>query len=160
MNIQRLFFIVLIMVINTNIYGQVKFNRKLNAKQEFKKLEWLIGNWGRTDVKPGKTATENWVKAGAYEFKGTGVVLKGKDTVFVETLKLIMKDDDVYYVADVKENKGLVYFKLTTISSGGFVCENAEHDFPKRISYQLSGKDLKATISGNGKSIDYSFVKL
>ena len=160
MNIQRLFFIVLIMVINTNIYGQAKVNGKLNAKQEFKKLEWLIGNWNRTDVKQGKIATESWVKVAAYEFKGTGVVVKGKDTVFVEKLKLIVKDNDIFYVADVKENRGLVYFKLTAINSSGFICENAEHDFPKRISYQLSGKSLKATISGNGKSIDYSFVKL
>ncbi|MGY0037351.1 DUF6265 family protein [Pedobacter sp. NJ-S-72] len=144
MNIQRLFFIVLIMVINTNIYGQAKVNGKLNAKQEFKKLEWLIGNWNRTDVKPGKTATESWVKVAAYEFKGTGVVVKGKDTVFVEKLRLIVKDNDIFYVVDVKENKGLVYFKLTTISSSGFVCENTEHDFPKKIEYQLSGGIFKS----------------
>jgi len=41
-----------------------------------------------------------------------------------------VKNNDVFYVADVKENKGLVYFKLTAISSSGFVYENAEHDFP------------------------------
>jgi hypothetical protein len=160
MNIQRLFLMVLIMVINTNIYGQTEANEKVKAKREFKKLEWLIGKWNRTNVKPGKIATESWLKISAYEFMGTGVVVKGKDTVFIEKLRLLVKNNDVFYVADVKENKGLVYFKLTAISSSGFVCENAEHDFPKKIVYQLSGKDLKATISGNGKNIDYSFVKL
>ena len=32
-------------------------------------------------------------------------------------------------------------------------------DFPKRISYQSDGVDLTATISGDGRSIEYLFQK-
>ena len=56
-------------------------------------------------------------------------------------------------------NQKPVYFKLTEITDIGFVCENQEHDFPKKIAYQLDGKKLKAQISGNGKVIDYLFEK-
>jgi hypothetical protein len=60
-------------------------------------------------------------------------------------------------VADVPENKEPVYFKLTTITDHSFTCENPQHDFPKTISYIKDGIKLKATISGNGKSIEYLF---
>lgn len=130
----RLFSTALIFIISTSVYGQAQNggNKQTGAKPTLKKLEWLIGKWKRTNVKPGQTATESWVKESASRFKGQGVVIKGNDTTFVEKLSLLVKDDQIFYVADVKENKGLVYFKLSSITSTGFVCENAEHDFPKK----------------------------
>jgi hypothetical protein len=77
----------------------------------------------------------------------------------VEKLKLVIKDDNIYYVADIAENKEPVYFKLTTITGNSFVCENPQHDFPKMISYQKDGNKIKATISGDGKSFEYLFEK-
>ena len=85
--------------------------------------------------------------------------MKGTDTVFVEKLQLIIKEDNIYYVSDVPENPKPVSFKLTEITESGFVFENLSHDFPKKISYQQNGKLLKATISGDGKSIDYFFLR-
>jgi len=130
-----------------------------NAKDEFKKLDWLEGTWIRFDVKPGRSAQEIWQKISPAEWKGSGVNLKGTDTSFVEKLKLVIKDDNIYYVADPAENKEPVYFKLTSITGDSFVCENLQHDFPKKIAYQKNGNILKATISGDGKSFDYSFEK-
>ena len=126
---------------------------------KFKNLEWLVGTWNRTNVKPGKSAHERWEKTNALELRGIGVSMQGKDTTFVEKITILIKDNNIYYVADVPENEKPVYFKLTEISNSGFVCENPEHDFPKKISYQLNGADLKAQISGDGKSIDYLFKK-
>jgi hypothetical protein len=39
------------------------------------------------------------------------------------------------------------------------VCERPEHDFPKKITYQRTGNQLKATISENGKHVDYLYLK-
>ena len=125
----------------------------------FKKLEWLVGTWNRTNSKPGKSSYERWEKSNEFELRGIGITLQGKDTAFVEKITIMIKDNSIYYVADVPENEKPVFFKLTEISSTGFVCENPEHDFPKKISYQLNGVDLKAQISGDGKSIDYLFKK-
>lgn len=130
-----------------------------NIKDDFKKLDWLEGRWTRSGMKPGRMAQESWQKMSPTEWRGLGVNMKGTDTAFVEKLKIVLKDEDIYYVADIAENKEPVYFKLTAITNTGFVCENPQHDFPKKIAYQKDGNRIKATISGDGKSIDYLFEK-
>jgi hypothetical protein len=127
---------------------------------DFKKLAWLEGSWNRTNAKSGQSGNEHWTKISETELSGLGLTMKDKDTVSVEKLKLMVKGANIYYVADVPENKEPVYFKLTEISEISFSCENAEHDFPKKIVYQKDGKNLKATILGNGKAIDYFFEKV
>jgi hypothetical protein len=130
-----------------------------SADNTFQKLGWLEGTWTRTNVKPGRSGHERWVKVSETEMQGWGVSMKGSDTSFVEKIKLIAEDGNIYYVADVPENKEPVYFKLIQVLDNGFVCENPQHDFPKRIEYRLDGLQLKATISGNGRSIEYLFER-
>jgi len=139
------------------ITGINSFSQKKDAKDEFMKLEWLIGTWNRTNNKPGRTANERWEKIKDYELRGFGVSFKGSDTAYVEKIKIVMKNDTIYYVADVPENNTLVYFKMTMISEDGFVCENPRHDFPKKIAYHRKDQSLKAQISGDEKEIDYYF---
>lgn len=129
------------------------------SQQDLKKLSWLEGTWNRTNVKPGRNAYERWERKGDL-MQGWGVSMNGTDTSFVEKLKIVVKEGELHYVADVPENQQPVYFKLTTITETGFVCENQQHDFPKVISYQREGSKLKATISGNGKAIDFLFERM
>jgi len=129
------------------------------AEANFQKLSWLEGSWTRTQMKPGRSGTERWEKLSSGRWRGTGVTLRGNDTAVVEKLQLLIKDGNIYYAADVTENKGPVYFKLTAIGANSFTCENPDHDFPKKIVYQYDGATLKATISGDGKAIDYWFKK-
>ena len=126
---------------------------------DFKKLHWLEGPWVRTNAKPGYSGEERWNKVSPIQLKGVGVTMKGADTMFVEKFMLVVKNNAIYYVADVPENKQPVDFKLTEISATGFTCENAAHDFPKMIRYEKEGHVIKATISGNGKSFEYLFKK-
>ena len=93
------------------------------------------------------------------EWQGVGLTLHGKDTAFVEKLKLVVKEGRICYVADLVENKQRTYFAFTEISDHGFVCENPEHDFPKKIAYQHEGNTMKATVSGNGRFVDYFFER-
>jgi len=127
--------------------------------QNFKKLNWLQGTWIRTNSKGSQTGYEQWTKTSPSEYRGKGVTLQGKDTLFVEKLRILERENELYYVADVPENQKPVYFKLTEITDGGFVCENPNHDFPKRINYTVDKGKLKATISGNGDSINFLFEK-
>ncbi|MEW5799863.1 MAG: DUF6265 family protein [Bacteroidota bacterium] len=129
------------------------------AIEKFKKLEWLIGTWNRTNVKPGRSGVEVWKKISNTELHGWGISMKGNDTTFVEKLKIVMQEDDLYYVADVQENKGLVYFNFTQLTDHGFTCENGKHDFPTKIQYEATGLKLKAAISGNGRMIEYFFER-
>lgn len=129
------------------------------AKETLHKMEWLLGAWTRTNAKPGRTAWETWTRKSASEWIGRGVSMKGTDTSFVEVLKIIIEKDKVYYVADVPENKKLVYFEITSVTNDSFTCENSSHDFPKKLVYQVTGSTLSAHISGGDKVIDYVFER-
>ncbi|WP_343308247.1 DUF6265 family protein [Chitinophaga niabensis] len=127
--------------------------------QDLSRLSWMLGQWKSINAKTGNISYENWTKVSDREWQGKGFRLSrsGTDTLFQEKLQIITKDNTLYYVADLKENAAPVYFKFTAINEQGFTCENPEHDFPKKISYQRDGNKLKATISGNGKEIGYYF---
>lgn len=129
------------------------------SANDFQKLEWLVGKWIKVNTKPGRSGFERWEATNPGSMKGLGLTLNGNDTVFIERLQLLARDNAIYYVADVDENKALTYFKLTAISNNGFTCEDPNHDFPKKIVYELAGKKLKVTTSGNGKSTDFFFEK-
>lgn len=130
------------------------------TKSDFKSLDWIIGQWNRTNVKPGSTASESWEKISDTVFKGIGVSMKGSDTTFVEHLRIEIKSDKIYYVADVRENATPTYFELTEVSVNGFTSQNLKHDFPKVISYMLKNEKLTAIISDGGdKQMGFVFKR-
>lgn len=132
------------------------------ANRESKALEqmgWLVGTWERMNMKPTETAFETWTRESSIKFAGKGVTLRDQDTVFVETLNLSFKDEKLYYVAEVSHNEEPTYFEVTRVTDSGFVCENPQHDFPKKISYTLDGNRLTVVISGDGKSVPFQFLK-
>lgn len=120
-----------------------------------KELSWLVGHWERTNNKPGQHAHERWTS----KLKGYGVTMKEQDTLFTEKFWIQSDNGELFYVADVPENKKPVYFKFINLNKEGFTCENLQHDFPKRIAYVVDGSNLKVTISGDGKSVDFHFRK-
>jgi len=129
-------------------------------KSDFQSLSWLEGNWtSSNNIKPGRLTIELWKKTGEYEYTGKGATLQGNDTVFMEKLKILIAGNEIHYVADVRENQNPVDFVFTTIGPNIFICENPQHDYPKKISYQLIGHTLKAQTSGNGKVNEFVFVR-
>lgn len=131
-----------------------------STKIEFEKLSWIVGEWERTNVKPDNSAFEIWQKESDYVYSGIGVSLKGTDTTFVEKLRIEIKDNQVFYVADVRENSAPTYFKMNAITDHSFISENPEHDFPKNITYKLEENTLTAIISDGGdKKMGFVFVK-
>ncbi len=154
---------------NHNLYKKIitiflffyflQFNFSQNSSDNFKTLNWLVGYWQKTDSITKNTSIENWRKESKTELVGIGCTLKGKDTVFIEKLKIISKNNKLYYVADVKENKKPTLFKFISITKDGFVCENKNHDFPKKIEYILNNKHLTVFISNSNKKIKFEFDK-
>lgn len=134
-------------------------NAQESNKQKFKKLDWLTGKWIRTNSGAGQSGYETWNKVSGLKLSGKGITLKGKEVIFTENLELIVKGNDIFYVVTVSDETKPVYFRLTAIADNGFTGENPKHDFPKKITYTRSGKRAKAVISGDGKSVDYIFVR-
>lgn len=146
----RILFLFIFSVLTVAAKGQSDLNQ----------LKWLDGKWERTNVKPGRSGFEIWQTQSASEMMGRGISLKGVDTTFVEKLKIVREGGTLFYVSDVPENKQPVYFRITELSDHSFVSENPKHDFPKKIAYEWDGSQLKATISGDGKSIDFFFRRV
>ena len=153
---QKIFLLILISSLTVSLTAQ---NHSSETETQFKSLQWLQGNWERTNMKAGSSAIEKWHSSGPNELKGLGITMRGSDTVFLEKISVVIKDNNIYYVADVKENKEPVYFKVTSINPNGFVCENPAHDFPKKIEYKLTAPSLKVIISGGDKAQSFSFTR-
>ena len=127
-----------------------------STESRLEKMEWLCKTWKRTDVSGDKTAYEIWTRDGD-ALRGKGYTLNGADTVFVEQLSIVVKDDALFYVSEVSHNPAPVYFEIEITGLASFISRNPKHDFPKEIEYNLVGDELTATISGDGKKVPFKF---
>jgi len=134
----------------------------LTTKQanDIKKAGWLIGTWKNTTSRG--SIYETWNKANDNEFSGKSYLVKEKDTVVFENIRLVQEQDGLFYIPTVKnQNGGLpVRFATQTISETQLVFENPRHDFPQIISYtKISADSLVAEISGtkNGQERKQTF---
>jgi hypothetical protein len=99
---------------------------------------------------------EHWKKVSDTELKSRSFKLNGKDTVFLERVQLIEKEDGIFYIPVVQDqNDGKpVPFKLVSSEQSRFVFENKLHDFPQRIIYHIVTVDsIVARVEGqqNGR---------
>lgn len=121
-------------------------------------FDWLLGAWERTNNSKGTKTYEYWTKHSGIEYVGFGCTLKDNDTLFKENIRLIkLKDTWNFEVIGVNEMPTL--FQLTTKTATSFSCENKQNEFPKKISYAIDGKHLKAIISDDNTEIPFVFIK-
>jgi len=120
----------------------------------------LIGRW-ENQTSDG-VFSETWKKENDSLFLAESYFINEKDTLFSETIRLKAQANDLFLIVTVpnQNEEKPVAFKLTYSSSGYFVFENPEHDFPKKITYRLINQDsLFAEISGNGKKQGFPFSR-
>lgn len=113
------------------------------------KLNWLSGTW--QNLSNHGNLFESWQIKNDSLMLGKSFFIKGKDTLFSESVELQQKDKDLFYTPIVKnQNDGKpVSFKLTSNTENEFIFENLQHDFPQKISYTRVNKDsLYAEVSG------------
>ena len=120
---------------------------------ELKKANWFLGKWENKTSEG--TFSEEWKVENDSLLLGKSFFIKENDTLFSETVRLVQRENDLFYIVTVpNQNEAKpVEFKLTSSILDYLVFENPEHDFPKKITYKLVTKDsLYAEISGDGKS--------
>lgn len=121
----------------------------MKQTNDITKAEWLIGTWeNRT---PSGNIYETWNKESVNRFSGMSYIIQEKDTVVLENIQLVQKQEGLFYIPIVKnQNEGLpVRFASKIISETQLVFENPQHDFPQIISYtQINLDSLVTEISG------------
>jgi hypothetical protein len=116
---------------------------------DIKKAKWLIGTWENKTSKG--IIYETWMKTNDNELLGRSYIVKEKDTIVLENIRLAQEQGKLFYIPIVKnQNEGLpVRFATKTNSETQLIFENLEHDFPQIISYtNISADSLVAEISG------------
>jgi hypothetical protein len=118
------------------------------------KLDWLTGSWQDTSV--AMQLTESWEKINDSTYKGNGFGVEKGDTIFIEKLSLISRNNKILYIATVNEHLDgkPVAFELVSDSAQKWIFENPKHDFPQRIIYMHPSENaLFARVEGmvNGK---------
>ncbi|PWA07460.1 DUF6265 family protein [Flavobacterium psychrotolerans] len=111
--------------------------------------DWLIGTWENKSEQG--TLIEIWKKTNDSIYNGQCYFIKSKDTLHFETIQLKQTGGRLNYITTVKgqNNDKAVAFKLTNETKKQITFENPNHDYPKKIIYNLITKDsLVAVISG------------
>jgi hypothetical protein len=129
-------------------------------RNDIKKAEWLIGTWENKTQRG--SIYETWSKTSDNELSGKSYIVKEKDTVVFENIRLIQEQGGLFYIPAVNnQNDGLpVRFAPKSISETQMVFENLQHDFPQNISYtKINTDSLVAVISGtrNGEERKRTF---
>ncbi|SEL79617.1 DUF6265 family protein [Parapedobacter koreensis] len=116
---------------------------------EIKKAEWLFGTW--ENKMPKGSLYETWSQLNDGEFLGKSYFLNDGDTILFETVRLLEKEQKLYYIVSVaNQNDGLpVSFASTAVTDNVLIFENPQHDFPQVITYtKINADSLVAEISG------------
>lgn len=134
MNIKRIIFLLI-------ITGAVVAARsRYSAVME--EFQWLKGSW-KMESKRG-TIIESWNISNDSTLSGISILVnKNLDTSLLEEISLAYRGGNYFYipVAFGQNNDEPVKFSITAFNESGFVAENPEHDFPKRITYQKVNSD-------------------
>ena len=110
---------------------------------------WLVGAW--KSAQPEGIAYEIWSKENDTCLAGKSFLVRGPDTIPMETMKLKQTGKDLLYIPTVNGQNGgqPVSFTLTSGASEEMVFENPTHDFPQKITYKhVTPDSLFAAISG------------
>lgn len=129
-------------------------------KNNIDRASWLIGIWENKTQRG--SIYESWTQLSETELLGKSYSVREGDTIVFENIRLVAEGNVLHYIPVVKnQNAGLpVRFTSTLINESKMIFENAQHDFPKLISYTRVGKDsLVAEISGviNGEARNQVF---
>ena len=130
-----------------------------------KSFHWLNGSW-QMQTRRG-VITEKWAVANDSTLAGESKMTRADGTeIPLEKIELCFRNGNYYYIPTVRNQNGQqpTEFKITSHSETGFVAENPQHDFPKRITYKLINKDSIHAVIDDGstapvKKSDYYYLR-
>jgi len=143
----------------TNSADKTASNEKTNsATSRQGKFDWLLGDWKRSNDAENRQTFEYWERDGKGEYRGTGITLEGRDTVFQEQMAL-QRIEGFWHLVVSGVNEQPTHFKFSKHGEFSFQCENPENDFPKTIIYWAEDGKLNAMISDGENKVAFEFEK-
>jgi hypothetical protein len=140
------------------------FRAPQNDRKIFEKLYALQGTWKMENSKG--ILYESWHRIQDTLMQGGSYKVNNHDTTFFERVALKYSNGKVFYVPLVEENNmEPVSFTLTSNNNNSFVFENPQHDFPKRIIYEIIAPDslhayIDDGVNNPSKRKDYFYKKV
>ncbi len=128
-------------------------------------LKWLIGTW-QMEKKNG-LLTETWQQTNDSTFDESSYLQKTSgEKKLLENVQIVFRENNLYYIPTVSDqnNQQPVKFLITSTSNNKFIAEDPDHDFPKRIVYEMINPDsIHARIDGSTsmpeKKIDFYYSR-
>ena len=121
------------------------------------RFDWLLGDWRRSNEKPGRQTYESWSRQNPSLYVSSGYTLVEADTVWQEAIHLIRSGQQWRFEVTGKGESEPTVFTLSEINENSFTCENKQHDFPQKIQYTKIGDKIIAVISGGETQIPFEF---
>jgi hypothetical protein len=122
---------------------------------EFEKFDPLIGRW-ENQTSDG-LFSEIWHKENDSLMLAESYFTIGNDTVFAEIMRLEAHKNQLTLIVTTPNQEPVSFYK-TSSEKQKWIFENPNHDFPKKITYNLINQDsLYAEISGDGKKQGFPF---
>lgn len=133
----------------------------LAAPADVRSLSWLSGCW--VMEKSGRSIHEVWLPASDNLILGVSQTVKGGRTTEFESMRIEQRSDGSLAFVAAPSGQPQAAFRLTAHDARSVTFENAEHDFPQKISYTRSGDELTAVIEGKTdagvKAITFSYKR-
>ena len=107
-------------------------------RARIRSLEWLAGTWVGT--KGSRSVEERWTPAAGGAMLGVSRTISGGSMTAFEFLRIVPRDRGLVYIAQPGGGTA-TEFVLTELSETRAVFDNPRHDYPKRITYELSAED-------------------
>ena len=121
-------------------------------------FDWLLGEW-RGNTSAG-ASIEKWEQSNPNTFLGEGYLVKGKDTILVERMKLLRQGDSWYYALQLDRHFEAATYRLETASQNQMVFRSKENIFPKQVILQRNNEESFSTILLSSGTIELSTSRL
>ena len=108
-------------------------------------LQFLSGSW--TSVYKGGWSEEHWSAPRTEMMIGYGRSGEGGELASFEYLRIVTLDDGTVAYLAAPGGGNATQFTLSDATRSSAVFENADHDFPQRISYVREGDSMAVEIS-------------
>ena len=136
-------------------------NNSEKEYSELNKMSWIIGKW--TNNQPNGILTEEWKIENDSTYFGTSYFLINKDTVHNESIRLVEKNNELFYSSIIlgQNDNEPIDFILETNNENEILFKTKKVNYPKKIIYsKINDSTFNLKIAGNvlGKPLTENYT--